>query len=262
MLSINTLKNKCFFLLLSSLTLLVGCNNDKSLNFDPQFNGVSVACKQPLHQQPSWTLEQFWFYVSDIQVKSGGKWQSLSMVNTPWQQSNVALIGMHCNESNDNNWTISSEHSKLLSSATTLKFKIAVPFVKNHQNPLKAQGIYDNANMFWTWQQGYKSLRFDLSSSEGESWAFHVGAIGCQSPSVLRAPKNQCRQPNVIDITVTDFDVNIPLTIELAHILTGIEPSLENRCLSMPTQTICQSLITNMNNSKRPVFVQLGLINE
>lgn len=262
MLIINTLKIKCFILLLFGFIFLVGCNSEKSLNFDPLFNGVSVVCEEGLHQQSSWKLDQIWLYVSDIQVKLDDKWQSLLMKNSPWQQNNVALIGMHCNENNDNNWTISSEHSKLLSSATTLKFKIAVPFVQNHQNPLKAQGIYDNANMFWTWQQGYKSLRFDLSSSEGESWAFHVGAIGCQSPSVLRAPKEQCRQPNIIDITVTDFDVNIPLTIELANILTGIEPSHENRCLSMPTQTICQSLITNMSNSKRPVFVQLGSTNE
>lgn len=242
--------------------LLIGCENEKALNFEPQFNATSVDCFKSLHQQPLWKLDQFWFYVSDLQVKNEGRWQPLMMKNTRWQQHNVALVGLHCNESKDQNWAINIGNGNLLTGNVTIKFNIAVPFSTNHQNPLKAQGIFDNANMFWTWQQGYKSLRFDIASSEGNAWAFHVGATGCHSPSVLRSPSKPCREANVIEIVVTDFNIDKPLIIELASILNTIEPSHENRCLSMPTQSICQLLMSNMRDLTHPVFYQSGEVDE
>ena len=218
-----------------------------------------VHCNSSHQLGRSWKVDQFWFYSSDFKIKVNGRWQSINLSKNNWQQDNVALIGMHCDESNDRNWKLSFSDNLL--GATALTFKIAVPFESNHQNPLKASGIFDNSNMFWTWQQGYKALRLDMSSSD-ENWAFHIGAIGCQSPSVLRAPRAQCRNSNHVDVTINNFSIEQPINIDLSLMVKNVELSHENRCLSMPTQGSCSQLMNNMTSQKSAIFYQEGKGNE
>jgi len=244
---------------LTLLCMLVGCDKGGTLNFEPKYNNQSVLCHEPLVKNQPWEIEQFWFYVSDLKIKKQGQWQPLLMESTQWQHENVALVGMHCDESGDKNWKIDLADSTSLDEGSAIKFKIAVPFDKNHQNPLKAQGIFDNANMFWTWQQGYKSLRLDMSSNNGDAWAFHVGAIGCQSPSALRSPKKQCRQPNIINVTINEFRQDKAMIIELTNLLKGIEIEHQNRCLSMPMQSSCQLLMDNITKISQRVMFQEAL---
>jgi len=247
---------KRFSFLMLGFILLVGCNSDSKLVFELKSNDALIECQQPIFRQQTWQLDQFWFYVSDVKMKVNNSWQQVSLPNNQWQHDNVALLGIHCHESSDKNWQIDLADPALLEQSSAIKFKIAVPFNKNHQNPLKATSIFDNSNMFWTWQQGYKSLRLDLSSPNADAWAFHVGAIGCHSPSALRSPKMQCRQPNHMTITIDSFNPKKPLTIELSHLIKGVELSHDNRCLSMPTQSSCGGLMANLNNVSRPVFTQ------
>jgi len=247
---------KKFVLPLTLFSLLMGCEKAGTINFEPKFNSHPALCHETLNKHQGWKIDQFWFYVSDLEIKEQDQWRPLAMKDTKWQHDNTALLGMHCNESGDNNWQIDLSNVSAIDGTRAIKFKIAVPFDKNHQNPLKAQGIFDNANMFWTWQQGYKSLRLDMSSNNGDAWSFHVGAVGCNSPSALRAPKQQCRQPNIINVTLNELNHGKPLIIEIANLMKGIELGHQNRCLSMPMQSSCQLLMSNMNSKSLSVIFQ------
>jgi len=194
-------------------------------------------------------------YLSNIQVKTNEEWNTVSLSDNQWQNRGTGLIGQYCRDSNDKNWQLAIGVTK--GKVQAFRFSIAVPFPENHQNPLTAEKIFDNSNMFWTWQQGYKSLRLDLSN-DTDAWAYHIGAIGCKSPSVMRAPTHECRQTNNVDVVIDNIDFHAPIIIDISKIISGISLGDQSRCLSMPTQHVCHKLMDNMNSSSSPVFYQRG----
>lgn len=242
------------FICAAGLTLF-GCNKNvdsDSVAFSLQFQDKKISCKQPAVQ--GMELSQFWFYLSQIKLQVNGKWRDITLPKTKWQHNNVALIGQHCSDNIEKNWQLTLNKDELVD-GEKLAFSIAVPFELNHQNPLQAQSIFDNGNMFWTWQQGYKSLRLDLKSDKA-GWAYHIGAVGCKSPSVVRAPTKPCRILNHVNVEFVSFDINKPIRINLARIIEGITLSKSTRCLSMPTQNSCGQLMINMTDNQSPVFYQ------
>ena len=235
--------------------ILFGCNkgvNNSSVVFSLQFQDKKINCGQPtVHGME---LSQFWFYLSQVKMEVNGEWRDITLPDTKWQHKNVALLGQHCSDNTEKNWQLVLNKDELVN-GEKLAFSIAVPFELNHQNPLQAQSIFDNANMFWTWQQGYKSLRLDLKNDK-EGWAYHIGAVGCKSPSVMRAPKAECREPNNINIEILDFKFNRNIVLDISRILSHIELSSESRCLSMPHQKSCNVLMGNLKNVRLPVYYQ------
>jgi len=252
----NIIKNFAYSGFICAVGLaLFGCNKNvdtESLAFSLQIQDEKINCGQSAVQ--GMELSQFWFYLSQIRIEVNGEWRDVTLPNTKWQHDNVALIGQHCSDNTDKNWQLTLSQGELID-VKKLAFSIAVPFELNHQNPLKAQSIFDNANMFWTWQQGYKSLRLDLKG-DNEGWAYHIGAVGCKSPSVMRAPTTPCRELNHINVELVDVDVNKPITIDLARVIEGIGLSKLSRCLSMPSQHSCAQLMINMTDTQSPVFYQ------
>lgn len=253
---IKVLKNIGLLCCVTSMTLLGGCDNkkqDEDVEFLLQSDNNPVNCNSSLKQQ--YQLSQFWFYLSSLEVKSDKGWRPISLQTTKWQTDGVALIGQHCRDNQSQNLQLALIDA-LPDKISAISFKIAVPFNLNHQNPLRAQGIFDNGNMFWTWQQGYKSLRLDLDNHSGEGWAYHIGAVGCNSPSAMRAPKQQCREPNHINVLIEQFDKNKAIKVDIGRIVQGIELGASTRCLSMPTQKSCNELYRNMNSQNTSVFYQ------
>ena len=247
------LKYSCVITALGGMQ--TGCKysvNETSLVISPQFEDMKINCGQPMIN--GMELSQFWFYLSRFKVEINGQWHDLRLQTTKWQQNDVALVGQHCSENTDKNWKLALEDN-MPTGINSLAFSIAMPFNLNHQSPLKAEGIFDNANMFWTWQQGYKSLRLDLKDDK-EGWAYHIGAVGCNSPSVMRAPMTPCRETNHVNVELVNFDRNKPITVDLARIIEGIALSKSTRCLSMPTQNSCGQLMINMTDNQSPVFYQ------
>jgi len=124
---------------------------------------------------------------------------------------------------------------------------------------MRAQSIFANSNMFWTWQQGYKYMRLDLEHSiTGQQWAFHLGATGCQSSSVLRPPHQACRQPNTVITTLSLTEQHPMITLDLSQLLSGIALHKESRCLSLPTQKSCLSLFSNIGLHGAPSAFKLA----
>lgn len=232
--------------------LLISCSDQPTLStltFKPVYNQSTIVCEKQITTEFAWQLDQLWFYLSNLEVKTKLGWQEAKLTNNQWQHQNVALLGQHCIDSDDANWQVAIAQSAPLDSITQLRFTIGLPFSKNHQSPMRAQSIFANSNMFWTWQQGYKYLRLDLEHSATEqNWAFHLGATGCQSPSPIRPPANACKNPNTVTIDL-DFDDTGVLAFDLARLFKQVELNKQTRCLALPTQPSCPTLIENLANT-------------
>lgn len=226
--------------------------------FKPTYHQSLVTCEQSLSAQKPWQLDQFWFYLSKIETKTKQGWQQLTLAKNKWQHDNIVLLGQHCIDSEDSNWQIVFSPKIELPSATQLRFKLGLPFSKNHQSPMRAESIFANSNMFWTWQQGYKYLRLDLQHSQADKqWAFHLGATGCRSLSPIRPPTEPCEHPNDITVTIALESPHLEIHIDLAQLLSNVEPSKQTRCLSLPTQPSCPTLIENLSREDGSSFFKV-----
>ena len=111
-----------------------------------------------------------------------------------------------------------------------MRFSIGVPFEANHANQLTAVAPLNRAELFWSWQSGYKFFRLELTDQEHAS-AFHLGSTGCSSASALRPPKESCAQPNVIRVELQGFDpLSQPIAVRVADIVAALQQSGEAAC--------------------------------
>jgi len=218
-----------------------------------------LDCQQNIASTSSWQLNQVWFYLSELSINTSQGWQALPLKGTQWQQHNIALLGQHCSQHGSRNWQIQLASPMPKHHTGELRFSLGLPWQKNHQNPLTAKGIFANSNMFWSWQQGYKFFRLDLrNEQQGISWAFHLGATGCRSPSAVRAPQQACTQPNKPLITLTNVDGDQTIALDLNRLLAKVTLAQDSRCLSLPTQSSCARLLTNLGlNSQSSAFINL-----
>ena len=149
-------------------------------------------------------IQRLQLYVFDVELLRGdGGWQRVILSDeSPWQTERVALLDLQ---------GPSPERRELVSgtiateSYTGVRFSIGVPFDLNHANPLTAAAPLNRAELFWSWQSGYKFLRAELTDQE-HAGAFHLGSTGCSSASALRPPAQPCSQPNVMRIELRNFD--------------------------------------------------------
>jgi uncharacterized repeat protein (TIGR04052 family) len=132
----------------------------------------------------------------------------------PWQSAQVALVDLTAEAGVARNAVLSGTVRQLpVAGFDGIRFVVGVPFALNHANPLAAAAPLHRAELFWTWQSGYKFLRADLADGPGEAgsegarqWAFHLGSTGCVSASALRPPAAACAQPNLMTVQLRGFD--------------------------------------------------------
>lgn len=127
-----------------------------------------------------------------------------------------------------------------------ITFKLGVPQMINHANPLTAKPPLDTSSMFWSWQQGYKFLRIDSENPE-KPWALHLGSTNCQSPSPLRPPKEACERPNVPEVTLKkNFDTELHIAVTLTqfqrHIVEAATSCTGNYTLNRSCEALLKEL--------------------
>ena len=241
------------------ICLLSSCEQGEyrlDIPFVAAYQQQPLNCDSNFSHQDRWQIKQLLFYVSKVQTKISGHWHTVTLQNNYWQNDDIALIGEACN--NQAHWALNLKLNVDPSKIQALRFELAVPFDKNHANPLRASGVLSNSNMFWSWQLGYKFFRLDLGSlNETQSdWAFHLGSTGCNSASSVRGPNEPCANPNRLQVTLEHYKEGAGVTIDLAMLLNGIDIGQQSRCLSMPTQGSCPLLFKNMGlmNSGLSIF--------
>src|SRR5262245_40321481 len=106
------------------------------------------------------SIERLQFYVSSIELsQDGGVARRRELAATPpWQSERAALIDLIGRES-ARNAVLTGRVAR--ATYTGIRFSIAVPFDLNHANPLTASAPLNRAELFWSWQSGYKFLRFE-----------------------------------------------------------------------------------------------------
>jgi uncharacterized repeat protein (TIGR04052 family) len=146
------------------------------------------------------------FYVHNVELigTDGAAIPFELFTRLPWQEPRVALIDLVGASDADRNLAL---HGDFAGGQTFsgVRFVVGVPFALNHANPLTAGEPLNRADLFWTWQAGYKFLRVDLAGDQGE-WSFHLGSTGCASASAVRPPESPCAQPNLMHVELSGID--------------------------------------------------------
>ncbi len=235
-----------------AIFVLFGCQKPPTtqLNFIPLLNGQAVNCDSSLQLQGNkWQLQGVQFYIAKAQLGN----VQVGFKNATGVVSDLALVGGMCQ--GEMNWQ-QTLHGKLDKKSESFSFEMAVPFELNHTNPLKAEAPLNQPDMFWNWQIGHKFLRFDLGQvSGGENWAFHLGSTGCDSASVMRSATKACKFANRFKFEIKNFDINKPVYIHLEQLISELELTNENACMSDVNDKSCKILFKNL--AKNTLFSQI-----
>ncbi|WP_438863951.1 MbnP family copper-binding protein [Neptunicella sp.] len=217
------------------------------VQFDLQYQQQPINCLTRFtHQDRQWQLNQFNFFVSDIEVHRQGRWQSVPLQLNDRQTESVALLRLDdCATDATPAQQLQLAEPQDWQQADKIRFNLGVPFALNHANPLTQPSPLNLSSMFWSWQGGHKFLRLDLQSEQG-SWAFHLGSTGCMADSAVRSPATACDKPNL-------FQFVVPLTndghivMQLDRLLAGVELTNQTSCtFHYAEQAACQLLLDNL----------------
>jgi uncharacterized repeat protein (TIGR04052 family) len=224
---------------------LTGCDSSAhtyTLTFQLKNHEKQVQCGDTISiHDDKWSINQFQFFIHQVTVQTKeGTWHPLNFETGPQSTSKVALLGGDC--STPQNWTINLTSQVALESVKQLQFYLGVPFELNHQNPITQASPLNQSDMFWVWQTGHKFLRWEMQSSK-HSFIYHLGSTGCTSTASVRAPSQECKNPNRSLITLDTHSLTQPIHIELDVFLQNIDLSQNINCKSMPDNDTCSTLL-------------------
>lgn len=189
-----------------------------------------------------WSLDALQMYVSEVSF--AGK--EASLLNLSNKDTKAAMLGTRCQ--GEGRWVVNMKPVSL-ETGTDMSFLLGLPFELNHGNPLLAEEPLNHSDMFWTWQLGHKFIRMDVSSEVSEEktehWAFHLGSIGCDSASSMRAPAESCAHANTFEVMITDFKPNLPVYIHVDRLIENAQLTQDN-CMGNPDDEACVPLLKNL----------------
>jgi len=245
--------NKTAFSIAFASLLLAGCASGPaqapvaggtqpvSLRFASQVNGQPFECGKSYAaigtMASTITPSDFRMYVSEVHlIDSAGKAVPVQLVQDgTWQLDDIALIDFENGSGPCRNGTPAT-HTTLrgtvpAGSYTGVRLTLGVPFARNHGDPTVAPAPLNSTAMFWTWQGGYKFLKFDTASTgqpaltappaadgggSASGYSVHLGSTLCASPGRTQPPIDIARHTIVADIGAVlqgaNVNVNAPGT--------------------------------------------------
>lgn len=227
---------------------LTGCSKplvEALIPFSLSLKGDPIDASDPFQ------IHQFQFFVSNLTVTRKGQNYEAQLLKNDFQIQNTALLSLVMEDDKLQNRSIEVVLPFELQLGDVLAFDMGVPFAINHENPLTQPPPLNRPDMFWSWQLGHKFLRVDMTS-QYDSWAFHLGSLGCKSPSRVRAPKERCAEPNVTkhSVTITD-NLQGAVHFNFAELIKGVTLTRENRCVMHgENEPMCAALINNMQSEE------------
>jgi len=290
------------YLALVGTSLLVACSTVPSqqaatqpveLRFVAEVNGQSFECGQSYKNigttRSTMTPTDFRMFVSQVHLMTAeGKAVPVQLVqDNTWQLEGIALLDFENGQGPCRNGT-PPMNTVVRGAApagqyTGVKFTVGVPFERNHGDPTVAPAPLSSTAMFWTWQGGYKFLKFDTATSgrpiqsakpaadgggNASGFSVHLGSTMCASPSRTQAP-TACQNPNRIDVTLTDFDLKKnEVVVDIGRVLAGSNvdvnaPKTSPGCMSFPKDADCPAIMNAMGlpyDGKAPTGPQQFII--
>jgi uncharacterized repeat protein (TIGR04052 family) len=273
------------YLALVGTSLLVACSTVPSqqaatqpieLRFLAEVNGQVFECGQSYKNigttRSTMTPTDFRMFVSQVQLMTAeGKAVPVQLVqDNTWQLEGIALLDFENGQGPCRNGT-PPMNTVVRGTApagqyTGVKFTVGVPFERNHGDPTVAPAPLSSTAMFWTWQGGYKFLKFDTATSgrpiqsakptadgggNASGFSVHLGSTMCASPSRTQAP-TACQNPNRIEVSFADFDVKKnQVVVDMGRVLAGTNvdvnaPKTSPGCMSFAKDPDCPAIMNAM----------------
>ena len=260
--------------------ILTGCYRNEArphsinVQFVPYFNLQAIKCdglfrNNENKQNKLWRIHSLGFYASSLYLNNDP--QALNLLENDWQLPHLSLLWFanNCGQAanvvaKNHQLSFTLPTQKSWQQASSLSFVVAVPFEDNHQNPLLQKSPLNMPEMFWSWRNGHKFMRLDMSQiSTGENseqqannWSFHLGSLACESASSLRSPIKPCKQANRfrIHLDLSKFGQQKPNTItvkfDIAQLVKHIELGQAQSCMfDYSQQTQCNTIINNLEQN-------------
>jgi uncharacterized repeat protein (TIGR04052 family) len=290
------------YLALVGTSLLVACSTVPSqqtatqpveLRFVAEVNGQAFECGQSYKNigttRSTMTPTDFRMFVSQVQLLTvEGKAVQVQLVqDKAWQLDAIALLDFENAQGPCGNGT-SAMNTVVRGTVpagqyTGVKFKVGVPFERNHGDPTVAPAPLSSTAMFWTWQAGYKFIKFDAATSgrpmhaaqsaahgsaNASGFSVHLGSTLCAAPARTQAP-SACQNPNLIDVTLTDFDIKKnQVVVDIGKVLAGANvdvnaPNTSPGCMSFPKDPDCPPIMNALGlayDGKAPSGTQQFII--
>ncbi len=147
-----------------------------------------------------------------------------------------------------------------------LVFTVGVPFGRNHGDPTQAVAPLNTTAMFWSWQGGYRFIKFDASSKTGVAsstesgarddpdsvaaagFSMHLGSTQCASTSGT-SPPSACKNPNRMALKFADFDpAKGVVVIDVGRVLAATNVTVNARrtspgCMSFEKDADCTAVM-------------------
>jgi uncharacterized repeat protein (TIGR04052 family) len=259
--NVGTKNSSCFLYGLCPLWLwlALGCQAGESVDIQFQLTGSAgeLRCGSDFVLGSSTTqLADLRFYIHAPELLDDqGLWHAVQFVDDGiWQEPNIALLDFEDASGRCINGSVQIrkqvELQTEIAEPTGFRFKVGVPFEKNHQDPALSTGPLAYGSMNWGWQAGYKFLRIDLNGQD-DSYRFHLGSTGCQGTiGAITA----CERPNRPQIELSPFT---PQT----HVIKLDLPTLfAGSAIDQNSPDTAQGCMSNNDDPDcAPLFEQLGL---
>ena len=263
-------------LLAAGLALATAAAADPvTIRFDARVAGQPFACGQRYAgigaSRTTLVPTDLRFYVSEVQLlRADGSVVPVALkADDLWQLADVALVDFEDASGPCRNGTAAT-HTAIAGDApagryTGLRFTVGVPFALNHGDPTTAPAPLNLTAMFWTWQSGYKFVKFDAAverpamaqkvamddgggAMPASGFAFHLGSTACAGESRTAAP-SACRNPNRMTVQLDRFDAaSQVIELDLGTLLADARPDVNTPktspgCMSFPGDADCRDVL-------------------
>jgi len=206
-------------------------------------------------------LIDFRFYVSRVRlVKADGGEVPVTLTQDGlWQLDDVALIDFEDGTGGCANGTAETrdvvEGAVPAGRYTGLRFDVGLPFEKNHRDPTLQPSPLNLSRLFWSWNGGYKFMRFDIrSTGQPRGWMVHLGSTACTPTGTPTTVPTSCANRNVVTVGLQGFspdrdvvEMDVLALLAESNVDTNTEKTALG-CMSGATDPECTGL-----------FGQLGL---
>ena len=210
------------------------------------------------------------FFVSEIHlIDAKGHATPVKLTQDKvWQLDNLALLDFENGSGPCKNGTkpinTSVKGSIAAGDYKGLRFTLGVPFSMNHQDPTLAASPLSSTALFWTWQGGYKFLKFDTATSvqtpttsapaadgggNSSGFSVHLGSTMCAATSKT-SPPTDCKNPNRLTVTFDKFDISKQIVIaDIGAVLAKSNvdinaPGTSPGCMSFLKDADCPSVMS------------------
>jgi uncharacterized repeat protein (TIGR04052 family) len=219
-----------------------------TLRFAAVAGATAVACQARLPgvgtSRATVVPQDLRFYVSDVRlVAADGSTVPVTLDDDgAWQAKGVALLSWCADGKADVHDVVGGTVAR--GAYRGVRFALGVPDELNHADATVAEAPLNVTGMYWSWNAGYKFLRFDMRTSRDDgsaasTWLVHLGSTGCTpSGAAIR-----CRYPNRPSVALANFDWRANVIVaDVGALLAGADLTAHRgggECMSEPGDADC-----------------------